>query len=149
MCKVKTPWEVLSNYLLFGFGVPFLCIGILFHILSDRIGFLLNGILWMALGLAGKMKGYYDHNRQENLRQSGICYTGTVISIHPSHFVRIGSYITARVVCTYNGETGSACIKSHYFLLSPFDKKEDYQVKVYVQQGNSTRYMIELYRRND
>lgn len=146
MSKVKTPWEILPKFCLLGFGVPLFVIGILVCIHNGNRSFLINGIVWLMVGIACVTKNRYDQRKLRRLKEDGLCYSGTVSKISPNHCVRIGSYITARVVCSYIGETGAVTVSSNHFLLTPFDTKEHFRVWVYLSRVNSRKFSVELYR---
>ena len=139
MSKVKTPWEILPKFCLLGFGVPVFLIGILVCIHNGNRSFLINGIVWLMVGIACVIKNRYDQRKLRRLKEDGLCYSGTVSKISPS-------YITARVVCSYIGETGAVTVSSNHFLLTPFDTKEHFQVLVYLDRENSRKFSVELYR---
>jgi len=147
---VATPWYGLSKFILLGFGIPFTLIGtVLFFVLDGNLAFLLNGILWLVIGGLLKIKGASNQRKLEILMREGHCYNGSVVNIIPVHWVRIGSYVTARVKCVYKTEKGNRFIKSGYHILSPFDRIEDLYAKIYFDYNNSAKYAVEIFRRDN
>ncbi|RXV60908.1 hypothetical protein DWB64_09815 [Fusibacter sp. A1] len=82
----------------------------------------------------------------ETLKKEGLCYQAEVVSIIPSLWIRVGSYVTVRLECVAKTETGDMRFRSGYFLISPFDKKEDLLATIYIDTLNFKRYSIELFR---
>jgi hypothetical protein len=147
MRTVVTPWYGLSKFMLLGFGIPFFLVGVVIFFVQDGNGaFLLNGIFWMILGSGLRIKGSSNKRNLEILKREGLCYDGSVVSIIPAHWVRIGSYVTARVECIYKTEKGECLIMSGYHLLSPLDRIDDLSAKIYFDNNNSDKYVIELFR---
>lgn len=93
-----------------------------------------------------KIKSNYNQRNLENLKSEGLCYDDSVVSIIPTHWVRIGSYVTARVECVCKTEKGDSLIKSGYHLLSPLDRIENLYAKIYFDYNNSEKYVVELFR---
>lgn len=150
MKTVETPWYRVSKWLLLVFGIPLTLIGVvLFFILDGNLAVLLNGIIWIIIGGSLKIKGGFDRRNLEILKKEGHYYEGSVVNIIPAQGVRIGSYITARVECVYKTEKGNGLIKSGYHLLSPFDRRENLYAKIYFDSNNSTKYAVELFRREN
>lgn len=146
MRAVATPWYKLYKPILFGFGIPFTLIGLIILYLAGNLAFLINGVLWIVIGLGLKIKGDYNQRKFEILKKEGLYHDGSVVHIFPAHGVRIGSYITARVECTYKAENGDSFVKSGYYLLSPLDKIENLHAKIYIDFNNLEKYFVELYR---
>lgn len=146
MTKVKTPWETLPMFYILGFGIPFCIIGVLF--LDSGVGsaFLANGVVWLTLGTAVKLKCVWDKRRLKHLKAAGIRFEGTITQILPNSFIRIGSYVTSCVMCSYIGESGRISVKSNAFLLTAFDRKETLRAMIYIDPADSRRCKIELYR---
>ena len=147
MQAVATPWSILAKFLLLGFGVPFSFVGILlFFALDGNWALLLNGLLWLIIGGALLIKGVSQRRRLQRLKQEGLAYEGTVVNMIPSQWIQVGSYITARVEFVFKSGQDDASQISGYYLLSPFDRREDLQVKIYVDRHSSKQYMVELTR---
>ncbi|WP_425447940.1 hypothetical protein [Dethiothermospora halolimnae] len=146
---VERPWKRLYKFFLFLFGIPFFLIGVIFLIIDGSWAFILNGALWIIFGVGLKIKSIYNRRKLEILKREGICYDGSVVSIIPTHWVRIGSYVTARIECVYKTEKGDCLIKSGYHLLSPFDIRENLHAKIYLDYNNFDKYIVELFRRDN
>lgn len=132
MRTVATPWYGLSKLMLLGFGIPFSLVGVVMFFVQDgNWAFLINGIFWMIMGIGLKIKGASNQRKLEILKREGLCYDGSVVSIIPAHWVRIGSYVTAQVECVYKTEKGDCIVKSGYHLLSPFDRIDNLYAKIY------------------
>lgn len=147
MRTVATPWYGLSKFFLLGFGIPFSLVGVvLFCIQDGNLAFLVNGILWIVMGVGLKIKGDSNQRYLEVLKREGLCYDGSVVRIFPAHWVRIGSYVTVRVECVYKTEKGKYIVKSGYHLLSPLDRIENLYAKIYFDYNNSEKHIVELFR---
>lgn len=146
MKPVATPWDKLYKPILFGFGIPFTLIGFVFLYLNGNLAFLINGTLWVIVGCGLKIKGDNNQRKLQTLKTEGQSYDCSVKRIFPAHWVRIGSYVTARVECVYKAEKGDCLIKSGYYLLSPLDRIENLYAKVYFDYNNSDSYVVELFR---
>lgn len=143
---VEMPWKGLYKFFLFLFGIPFFLIGIIFLIIDGSWAFILNGAVWIVFGVGLKIKSTFNRRKLETLKREGLCYEGSVVSIIPAHWVRIGSYITARVECVYKTEKGDCLVKSGYHLLLPFDRREHLHAKIYFDHNNFEKYIVELFR---
>lgn len=147
MRTVATPWYGLSKFMLLGFVIPFSLVGVVIFFVQDgNWAFLINGIFWMIMGIGLKIKGASNQRKLEILKREGLCYNGSVVSIIPAHWVRIGSYVTARVECVYKTEKGESIIMSGYHLLSPLYRIENLYAKIYFDDNNSEKYVVELFR---
>lgn len=149
MKPVAAPWYKLYKPLLFGFGIPFTLIGIITLYINGNLAFIYNGILWLIIGCGIKFKGDYNKRKLKSLKREGLSYECSVMHIIPAHWVRIGSYITARVECACEVESSRRLIKSGYYLLSPLDRIEDLYAKVYFDRNNLEEYVIELARKDN
>lgn len=149
MRTVATPWYKLYKPILFGFGIPFTLIGLIFLYIDGNLAFLINGILWVIVGCGLKIKGDYNQRKLQILKREGLYYDGSVAHIVPAHWVKIGSYVTARVECVYKAKKGDCLIKSGYYLLSPLDRIENLYAKIYFDCNNSDKYVVELFREDN
>lgn len=143
MKNVETPWKGLYKFVLYIFGLPFLVLGIIFK----SWALLINGLVWIIIGVGLIIKFFYDRRKLETLKKEGICYNGSVVKIIPKPWIRIGSYVVARVECLYKAEREDRLVKSGYHLLLPFDRKEDLYAKVYLDKNNSEKYIVKIFRR--
>ncbi|WP_058486466.1 hypothetical protein [Defluviitalea phaphyphila] len=148
MKVVERPCEKLYKFFLFVLGIPLFIIGIILLIKLKNWALILNGILWIALGIGLKIKNIYYKYKLKMLKNEGICYEASVVKLVPSHWMHIGSYVISRVECAYKTEKGNCIVKSGYYLLSPFDRIEDLYAKVYFDNENSEKYIIELFRKD-
>lgn len=139
---VETPWERTYKFILFIFGIPFFLIGVIFR--SSPL--IINGIIWAVLGMGLLIKNIYNKRKLETLKRDGFSYEASVVKIFPAHMVKIGSYLTARVECLYKTEKGDSVVISGYHLLSPLDRIEDLQAKIYIDRNDSNKYAVELFR---
>ncbi|ONI40482.1 hypothetical protein AN639_10935 [Candidatus Epulonipiscium fishelsonii] len=147
---VETPWNVAYKFLLFIFGMPFFSVGLIMLIIFEESeALILNGVLWIVLAVGFKIKNIYNERELERFKKEDLCYEGTMINIIPSHWVRIGNYITACVECSYKTDKGDCVVKSGYYLLSPFDTKENLCPKIYVNRDNFDESIVELFRRDN
>lgn len=145
---VETPWKGLYKASLFLFGIPFFLIGLILLIIGGNWAFVLNGAVWIILGVGLKIKSTYNRRKLETLKREGLCYEGSVVSIIPAPWVKIGSYVTSRVECVYKTEKCDCLVKSGYHLLLPFDRREDLYAKIYFDHNNLENYIVELFRRD-
>lgn len=146
MRVVETPWKKLYKAPLFLFGIPFTLIGVIFFVIDGNLAFIINGVLWIIVGVGLKTKSTFNRRKLETLKREGLCYEGSVVSIIPAPWVKVGSYVTARVECVYKTEKGDYLVKSGYHLLLPFDRKEDLYAKIYFDRNNLEKYIVELFR---
>ena len=147
MRPVATPWSRLGKFILLGFGVPFSLVGVVLYIVLDgNWALLLNGVLWLVIGGGLQAKRASDRRKLEKLKREGLCYDGSVVNIIPALWIRIGSYVTARVECIYKTGKGDCLVKSGYYLLSPLDRIENLYAKIYFDCNNSDKYAVELFR---
>lgn len=82
------------------------------------------------------------------LRQIDICCDATVVDISYYPLIRIGSYLTARIQCSCINTENKPLTKNGYFILLPFDKKENLCPKIYLNNSNPDNCILELYRIN-
>lgn len=147
MRPVATPWSRLAKFILLGFGVPFSLVGVVLYIVLDgNWALLLNGVMWLIIGGGLQVKGASDQRKLEKLKREGLGYDGFVVNIIPAHWIRTGSYVTARVECVYKTEKGDRFVKSGHYLLSPFDRIEDLHAKIYFDANDPAKYSVELFR---
>ncbi len=142
MKKVETPWNVIWKFFIV-FGVSLFIYGI-FFLLNESKVFLVNGALWICLGILARIKATYCEYRLQKLKKIGLCYDTVIINIYPNAMIRIGSYITARVECGYSIEGEYKTIKSNYFVLLPSDTKKNICAKIYFSNSNLKDFMVEM-----
>ena len=144
---VETPWERLYKFILFIFGIPILIIGIIVLAIKGNWAITINGIIWTIVGLGLKIKSIYNTQKLKTIKREGLSYEGTVVKIIPAPWVRIGSFVTARVECLYKTENGDNLVRSGYHLLLPFERIEDLYAKIYFNH-NLEDHIVELFRRD-
>lgn len=107
-----------------------------------------NADMWIVFGVGLKIKDTYNRRKLETLKREGLSYEGSVVSIIAAPWIRIGSYVTARVECVYKTEKGDCLVKSGYHLLLPFDRREDLYAKIYFDHKDSKHYIVEIFRKD-
>lgn len=147
MKKIETLWKVLYKIFII-FGTPFLLIGIFFLLVDGNWAFILNGILWIVPGIIVKIKCDFYENMLQNFKTTGICCDATVVDISYYPLIRIGSYLTARIQCSCIDTENKPLTKHGYYVLLPFDKKENLCPKIYFNNSNPDDCILELYRIN-
>lgn len=107
---------------------------------------LINASVWLILFLASMGKLAYDKKKLNNLKHSGACMNSEIEDMIPVAWIRVGNYISCRIVCrfTYEGEEYKAV--SNYYVLSPFKRKEDLHANVYIDKANPAKYSVELFQ---
>lgn len=107
---------------------------------------LINAFVWMVLFLISFSKLVYNKQRLKNLKNFGVCVDSKIKEIIPTVWVRIGSYTSCKIVCSfvYDGKEHEAV--SNYYALAPFQRKEDLYVNVYIDNHDSSKYGIELFQ---
>ncbi len=65
--------------------------------------------------------------------------------INASVWIRIGSYTSCKIICSfvYDGKEHEAV--SNYLALTPFQRKEDLYANVYIDNHDPSKYGIELF----
>ena len=66
--------------------------------------------------------------------------------IIPASWIRVGNYISCRIVCGFIYEDKEYKAVSNYYVLTPFQRKEDLYANVFIEQNNPTKYSIELFQ---
>lgn len=149
MKYIETPWFKLSRFFGIGFGIPCTLIGVFFYFNDTNIAFLLNGILWIAISLLLELKGRWDESRLKKIMANGDCYEAYITKIIPLNMVKIGNYITARIECVYKIDDIEHKVISGLYLLSHWDKLENFYILVYVSKYNKNRYIVVACRKED
>lgn len=147
MEKIKTPFGLVSRFMILGFGIPFTLIGIIIYVnLNQNWSLLFNGMLWLAIGFS--LMGYDVFNKKKliRLKESMVNSEGTDVKIIPALGIKIGSYVTARVECHIYSDGVYKTVKSGFFLLSPYDTVKKLKVKVYTNHLNKNQIAFEVYR---
>lgn len=137
MKHIETPWFKLSLFFGIGFGIPCTLVGTFFYFYDANIAFLFNGILWISISLLFELKGRWDEHRLKKLLYDGDCYETSLIKIIPLNMVKIGNYITSRIQCVYKIDGIEYKVISGLYLLSHWDKLENFYILVYVSKYNN------------
>ena len=82
----------------------------------------------------------------KNLKHSGTCIDSEIKDIIPASWIRVGNYICCRIVCGFIYEDKEYKAVSNYYVLTPFQRKEDLYANVFIEQNNPTKYSIELFQ---
>lgn len=144
---IETPWCKVGKFVVLGFGIPFSLVGSIWYFQDRSMVFLYNGILWGIIGLLLILKGKYNQYKFKRYKNDGICYDCTIIKVIPINMVRIGSYLTVRIECTCKLENSIVNVISGLYLLSPWDKIENLNAKIYMK--NNKKYILVLFRNRD
>ena len=107
---------------------------------------LLNASVWIMLFLISVGKLTYDKKKLKNLKHSGTCIDSEIKDIIPASWIRVGNYISCRIVCGFIYEGKEYKAVSNYYVLTPFQRKEDLYANVFIEQNNPTQYSIELFQ---
>ncbi len=107
---------------------------------------LLNASVWIMLFLISVGKLTYDKKKLKNLKHSGTCIDSEIKDIIPASWIRVGNYICCRIVCGFIYEGKEYKAVSNYYVLTPFQRKEDLYANVFIVQNNPTKYSIELFQ---
>jgi hypothetical protein len=150
MMNVKTPWYPAGLMALLLFGIPVSGIGIAVFFITDRNpAFLLVGGIFMLLGALSIVKGASLNRKLNRFKSNSKFFDATVTTIISANFLRIGSFITARVECSYkNGNDKKCLVRSGYYLLTGLDRMEDLYAKVHLGSDNPKDYIVELFRKS-
>lgn len=146
MKLVDSPSKRLYKSLIFIFGTPFFLIGLVFYFVDGSWAFLLNGLLWILAGIGLKIKSVYNTYKLQELKANGIKYEGQITEIMPYPWIKIGSYVTARLKCTYKSGEQDCMVTSGYCLLLPIDRLEDLKAIIYFDRNCSSKFVVELLR---
>lgn len=107
---------------------------------------LLNASVWIILFLISVGKLTYDKKKLKNLKHSGTCIDSEIKDIIPASWIRVGNYISCRIVCGFIYEDKEYKAVSNYYVLTPFQRKEDLYANVFIEQNNPIKYSIELFQ---
>ncbi len=144
---VKYLFSVCANATLF-VAVAELAVGLVGNFFNSTIlkPMLINVSVWLILFLASMGKLVYDRKKLENLKHAGICMDSEIEDMIPAAWIRVGNYTSCRIACrfTYEGKEYKAV--SGYYVLTPFKRKEDLYVNVYIGKDNPAKYSVELFQ---
>jgi len=91
--------------------------------------------------------GKYGRMHREYLREVHPARFNTLILIGELWtWITVGNYISCRIVCGFIYEDKEYKAVSNYYVLTPFQRKEDLYANVFIEQNNPTKYSIELFQ---
>lgn len=145
---VKSLWSGVANILFFYIFVPLFLLSVLFRFINVEVSYPLsiNSLVWLALALACKIKERYDRKKAARIKANGVSYQGRVVRMCPVHWIRVANYISSRVECAYVSDGEERIAVSGMYLLTAFDKKEEFFPIIYCDKNNENAYMVELYK---
>lgn len=144
---VKYLFSICANVTLL-VAVLELAVGLVGNLFNSTIlePMLLNVSVWLALFLASMSKVIYDKKKLKNRKHSGVCVDSEIEDVIPATWIRVGNYTSCRIVCRFIYEGKEYKAVSNYYVLTPFQRKEDLYANVYIDQENPAQYSIELFR---
>lgn len=107
---------------------------------------LINVSVWLILFLASMSKLVYDRKKLKKLKHSGACIDSEIEDMIPAAWIRVGNYISCRIVCRFIYEGKEYKAISNYYVLTPFKRKEDLYANVYIDKDNPAKYSVELFQ---
>ena len=110
------------------------------------IAMLINVCVWLILFLASMGKLVYDRRKLKNLKHTGACMDSEIEDMILAAWIRVGNYISCRIVCRFIYEGKEYKAVSNYYVLTPFTRKEDLYANVYIDKDNPARYSVELFQ---
>lgn len=107
---------------------------------------LINVSVWLILFFISMGKLTYDKEKLKKRKRAGVCVDSEIEDMIPAVWIKVGNYTSCRIVCrfTYGGKEYRAV--SNYYVLTPFQRKEDLYANVYIDREDPARYSIELFR---
>ena len=137
----------------FGLGLFLATIGLVLSFFIEDIEAIMviyiNAGAWLAGGSYYLIKSKLIERKLNRFKEDGVCYDGLVVTIIPSYYIRVASYMASKAKCTYVNRNGETCsVKSHYYLLTALDNKDNLIPKIHVNPDNPSDYMVELFREN-
>lgn len=107
---------------------------------------LINVSVWLILFLASMGQLVYDRKKLKNLKHSGACVDSQIEDVIPAAWIRAGNYTSCRIACRFLYEGKEYQAVSSYYVLSPFNRKEDLYANVYIDKNNPAKYSVELFQ---
>ena len=107
---------------------------------------LINASVWLILFLLSMSKLLYDKRRLKKLKHSGICMDSEIEDMIPVAWIRVANYTSCRIVCRFIYEGKEYQAISNYYVLTPFNRKEDLHANVYIDKDNPAKYSVELFQ---
>ncbi len=126
-----------------------LAVGLVGNFFNSTIleAMLINVSVWLILFLASMGKLVYDKKKLKNLKHSGACMDSEIEDMIPAAWIRVGNYTSCRIVCRFIYEGKECKAVSNYYVLTPFQRKEDLHANVYIDKDNPAKYSVELFQR--
>lgn len=144
---VKYLFSICANTTLLVAGIE-LAVGLIGNFFSPTIlkPMLINASVWLILFLLSMSKLLYDKRRLKKLKYSGTCMNSEIEDMIPATWIRVANYTSCRIVCRfiYKGKEYQAI--STYYVLIPFERKEDLHANVYIDKDNPAKYSVELFQ---
>ena len=144
---VKYLFSICANTTLLVAGIE-LAVGLIGNFFSPTIlkPMLINASVWLVLFLLSMSKLLYDKRRLKKLKYSGTCMNSEIEDMIPATWIRVANYTSCRIVCRfiYKGKEYQAI--STYYVLIPFERKEDLHANVYIDKDNPAKYSVELFQ---
>ena len=107
---------------------------------------LLNASVWIMLFLISVGKLTYDKKKLKKMKYLGVCIDTEIKDIIPAVWIRVGNYTSCRVVCGFMYEGKEYKAVSNYYVLTPFQRKEDLYANVYFDKDKPAQYSVELFQ---
>lgn len=145
---VKYLFSICANVTLL-VTVTELAVALVGNIFSPAIlkPMLINIFVWLILFMASMSKLVYDRKKLKNLKHSGVCMNSEIEDMIPAAWIRVGNYTTCRIACRFIYEGKEYKAVSNYYVLTPFQQKEDLYANVYIDRDNPSKYCVELFQR--
>lgn len=105
-----------------------------------------NASAWLLLFFISISKLTYDKKKLKNLKYLGVCMESEIEDVIPAAGIRVGNYNSCRIVCRFVYEDKEYKAVSSYYVLTPFQRKEDLYANVYIDKNNPARYSVELFQ---
>lgn len=80
------------------------------------------------------------------MKYLGVCIDTEIKDIIPAVWIRVGNYTSCRVVCGFMYEGKEYKAVSNYYVLTPFQRKEDLYANVYFDKDKPAQYSVELFQ---
>lgn len=144
---VKYLFSICANVTLL-VAVIELAVGLVGNFFSPTIleVMLINASVWLILFLASMSKLTYDKKKLKNLKHSGACMDSEIEDMIPAAWIRVGNYTSCRIVCRFIYEGKEYKAVSNFYVLTPFQRKEDLYANVYIDKDDPAKYSVELFQ---
>ena len=144
---VKYLFSICANVTLLVAAIE-LTVGLIGNFFNSTIleAMLLHVSMWLILFLILMSKLTYDKKKLKNLKHSGACMDSEIEDIIPAAWIRVGNYTSCRIVCRFIYEGKEYKAVSNYYVLTPFQRKEDLDANVYIDKDNPAKYSVELFQ---